>query len=297
MQPIMIVRARIPLAILSALALATLTGCLLRSDSEALHQQAWRTLEPGLELGTLAAPRPSELGDSLIRILRIDPRRFELVLLNASGASDGQPLTAREWCKRKGLVAAINASLYQEDLRTSVSLMRTRQHANNKHLTRDMTVLAFDRQDSAVPPVKIIDLECEGLEEWRDKYGTLIQSIRMLSCKRKNVWSQQPRQWSTAAIGIDRTGRVLFIHVRSPFSTHDLIDMLVDLELELERLMYTEGGSKAQLYVRSEGDEHEFVGGFEAVLNESDNNREAWPIPNVVGIARLKDPAVVPTGR
>jgi hypothetical protein len=285
-------RARLALAAL--LPLAAVAGCLLRSDSEAVPPQLWHTLEPGLELGTFAAPRAAELGDSRIRVLRIDPRRFELVLLNASGTREGQALTAREWCRRHGLVAAINASMYQEDLRTSVSLMRTREHANNRHVTRDMTVLAFDPREAGLPPVKIIDLECERLEDWQDKYGTLIQSIRMLSCNRRNVWQQQPRRFSTSAIGTDRQGRVLFVHVRSPFSTHDLIDMLTQLDLELERLMYTEGGEKAQLYVAGPDGGHEFVGSFETALDESGNNREAWPLPNVVGVARRAGPAAGP---
>src|SRR5215467_3288876 len=45
---------------------------------------SWETLEPGLEIGVLPARTPSSSGDSKIRVLRIDPRRFELRLLNAS---------------------------------------------------------------------------------------------------------------------------------------------------------------------------------------------------------------------
>src|SRR5258705_12472079 len=38
----------------------------------------WETLEPGLELGSAAVPGDTTGGDSLIRVLRIDPTRFEL---------------------------------------------------------------------------------------------------------------------------------------------------------------------------------------------------------------------------
>jgi hypothetical protein len=246
----------------------------------------WQELEPGLELGRFPSPRPAGAGDSVIRSLRIDPARFEFRLLSASAIEHGRPLTAKEWCREHDLVAAINPSMYQEDHRTSVSLMRTRSHTNNSHVSKDMTVLAFDPLVPDVPPIKIIDRQCEDLETWREKYGTLVQSIRMIACDGQNVWRQRPRKWSTAAIGTDRIGRVLFIHVRSPYSTHDLIEILKTLPLDLSSAMYAEGGAQAQLYVKSGDQEYEFAGGFGTAFNENDANDGAWPIPNVVGIVR-----------
>ena len=249
-------------------------------------ESAWQKIERGLELGTFQAPVKSGTGDSLIRVLRIDPGRFELRLLNASAPGQGQPLPAKEWCRRNGLVAAINAGMYRADHRTSVSLMRTRGHVNNPSLTRDKTILAFDRLAPDLPPVKILDRECGDFDAWKGRYGTLVQSIRMLSCKGKNVWSRQPQKWSTAAIGTDRDGKVLFIHVRSPYTTHDLIEILRALPLGLSRLMYAEGGPEAQLYVRGPDREYEFLGSTESGLNGNDGIQMAWPIPNVIGISR-----------
>ena len=248
----------------------------------------WHTLEPGLELATFVAPTPAAVGDSRIRVLRIDPRRFELRLFNASAPEQGQRLTAREWSQRNGLVAAINASMYQTDYRTSVSLMTTKDHTNNARLSRDKAVLAFERRDADVPPVQIIDLDAQDLEALRPRYGTLVQSIRMVSSAGSNVWSRQQNRWSTSAIAIDRHGRVLFIHVRSPYSTHDLINMLLALPLDLRNAMYTEGGPEAQLYVRSGEDEFEFVGAHDNGLFPGDVNPGAWPVPNVIGVTRIE---------
>ena len=68
-------------------------------------------------------------------------------LLNSSAAPDGSRLTAKQWAERFGLVAAINASLYQTDHRTSVSLMKSRTHTNNPRLSQHNAVLLFDRLD------------------------------------------------------------------------------------------------------------------------------------------------------
>jgi len=248
--------------------------------------QPWTQLEPGLDLGLFPSPRPSATGDSVIRVLRIDPERFELRLLNASATKDKRPLTAKQWCERFPCVAAINASMFQGDLSTSISLMRTREHVNNPRLTRDRAILAFDRLSRDVPPVLMIDRDCDDLDALSVKYGTLVQSIRMLSCKGKNVWAQQPQRWSTAAVGTDRRGRLLFIHVRSPFTTHDLVNMLMELPLDLARAMYVEGGPEAQLFIAAGGRSEEFVGAYDIPFYDSDSGDRAPPVPNVIAVTR-----------
>jgi uncharacterized protein YigE (DUF2233 family) len=269
------------------------TGSLWGEQSETIPAEAsdpiWEELEPGLELGALRDMEGQETGNSIIRVLRIDPGRFELRLLNASSTEEKRPLTAKEWCRRSGCIAAINASMYQKDLLTSVSFMQDGAHVNNARVSKDNTILAFNPLRPDVPAVKIIDRECDRFEEWRDKYATFVQSIRMLSCNGRNVWTQQYNRWSTAAIGTDRDGKVLFIHVRHPYSTHDLINILMKLPIDLSRAMYVEGGTKAQLYVSSGGKEIELAGSYDSSLKETlSSNDYAWPVPNVIGVARKK---------
>ena len=247
----------------------------------------WQKLAPGLELGIFSAALPSEIGDSKIRVLRIDPQRYQLRLLSASAFENGRALSARQWSQQHGLVAAINASMYQEDYKSSVSLMRSRAHINNPRLSKDMTILAFDRKTADVPLVKMIDRQCEDFKVWQKKYSTLIQSIRMISCTGENVWTKQPQKWSTAAIGVDDRDRVLFIHVGSPYSTHDVIDILKTLPLNISRAMYTEGGPQAQLYINIGDREHEFVGNYEIEIQGDMKNLISRPVPNVVGISLI----------
>ncbi|MCK4987906.1 MAG: phosphodiester glycosidase family protein, partial [Desulfobacterales bacterium] len=214
----------------------------IAGEQKSRQKLGWQQLDRGLELGTFLSPQPAEVGDSLVRVLRINPKYYRLRLLNASAIENGVPLTPKQWCRQNGLIAAINPSMFQTDYKTSVSLMRTQTHTNNPRLSKDMTILAFDRQSSDVPRAKIIDRQCEDFQFWKKKYKTLVQSIRMLSCKGKNVWKQQQQKWSTAAIAIDGQENILFIHVRSWYSTHDLINVLKKLPLNISKAMYTEGG-------------------------------------------------------
>jgi hypothetical protein len=157
---------------------------------------------------------------------------------------------------------------------------------NQRRLSKDKAVLAFDPLVSGVPPVKIVDRDCERLDEAAVRYATLIQSIRMVSCDGRNVWAPSERRFSAAAIGVDRSGRVLFIHARTPWPVHDLIDTLLAAPIELAQAMYVEGGPEAQLFARGGGKELERIGTFE----EADTNARAWPVPNVVAAIRKPPP-------
>ncbi|HJZ86824.1 MAG TPA: phosphodiester glycosidase family protein [Polyangia bacterium] len=260
-------------------------GWLLATSPAAPQKDAgFRTLEPGLELGVFNGPTGA-VGDRRIYIVRIDLAHFTLKLLNASAPGEGRIHTAREWCARAGAQAGINASMFRDDGR-SVAMMRTRTHVNHPTLSRDQSVLAFDRLQPGHPDAMLIDRECDDLGALGRAYGTLVQSIRMLSCRRANRWTPSPRRWSTAAIGTDGRGRVLFIHARSPWPVHHLIQALIALPIDLRRAMYVEGGPEAQLYVHAGTEELERVGSFETGFNENDDNARAWAIPNVVVAVR-----------
>ncbi len=244
----------------------------------------WLSLEPGLELGVFVGSKLTNRGDSKIRILRIDPQYFEFRLLNLSAIKNQELLSARDWAKRYELVAAINPSMYQENKRSSVSLQRFRGHVNHSRLSKDRTLFAFDSLTPAVPKAQIIDRDCQDLDTLGKSYGGMIQSIRMVSCHRENVWEPQEKVWSATAIGSDDEGRILLIHVRTPYSMHDLVDMLLALPIGLQRAMYTEGGPEAQLYVNAGGREYEFLGKYTDSEGRTGENGYAWPIPNVLGI-------------
>ena len=239
----------------------------------------WKVLKTGLEF--VAIPIPKHIGTKgFIHILRIDPHYFKLQLFNASKAN-GQPLSARQWGRQNNLVAVINAGMYQKDLRSSVGYMVTLNHINNPRVSKDKAILAFDRLLDSAPLVKIIDRQCEDFQSWRHKYSTLIQGIRMISCQGRNVWKQQAKMNSTALFAMDHQGKILFIHVKTALSGHDLINILLELPLDISRAMYSEGGSDAQLYIYTEQQEFEFIGGgFVTIV--------APPIPNVIGVVKLK---------
>lgn len=239
---------------------------------------SWQPLSPGLEVG--------RFGDPPITVVRVDPARFEFHVLSAKTLGLKSVPTASEWVERHGMVGAINASMFRADHLTSVGHMRDAKGTNNKSWNKDNAVFVTQPRRRGLPPVRILDRTCEDAASLAADYRVAAQNIRMIDCRRRNVWAPQPRKWSTACVGTDRQGRVLLIHARAAFATHDLVRALLGLPLGLERLMYVEGGPEASLYVKAGGREAVAeVGSFETGFWENDSNRVFWPLPNVIAFS------------
>jgi len=236
---------------------------------------AWRALAPGLEHGQTALA--AGVGDGQLHIARIDPAHFRFALASSAAAGGGQR-TARGWAKERGFSAVINAGMFQPGglpvgyAKADGRVIQPRRNSSNR------SVFAFDEQRA-----RLLDLSCDAFDPAREENA--LQGIRMVACDDgRNVWSQQARRWSIAAIAQDRGGRILFLHARSPHSVHDFTDALLALPLSITRAMYQEGGPEATLYLNSGGFELERIGSFETGFNENDANPAAWPLPNVFGV-------------
>src|SRR5262249_47348715 len=143
----------------------------------------------------------------------------------------------------------INAAMFAEDQRTSVGYMRDGERVNNGGWSRDKGVFLAGPRGGGLPEAQVLDRTCDPVSRLAPRYRVVVQSIRMLDCQGRNVWADTASQWGTTAIGTDRSGSVLLVHVAGPHSVHDLVDDLKALPLGLARLMYVEGGRQATLRV------------------------------------------------
>jgi len=250
----------------------------LSTPSISSPEELWKRIDDGLFL--------SELNPQKLTLVKIDPTYYSLKLLSLS-ENKNMRMTAKQWCKNQNLILAINAGMFWTDGITNVGYMKNFNHINNPRFnSRYKAVLAFNRVDVTIPEIQIIDLKCQDFETLRDKYQTLIQGIRMTSCRQENVWEKQDKMWSVAAFGMDKSGNGLFIFTESRYSVHDFTNILLSLPISLYNAMYLEGGPVATLYFSKNGVEFEKIGSHETGLNESDFPRIAHPIPNVIGIVK-----------
>lgn len=241
----------------------------------------WSKVADGLLLGEFTPSQKSPVEDHPVTILRIDPSRYSLRLLSAL-EHGGNSRTTREWCEEFGLLAAINASMYRSDLR-STGYMRNYRHTNNPAFNPAFgAFMAFNPKDPAMPPVRMVDSRVE--KDWQsilDRYGSVLQNFRMISGGRKVKWPQQDKPHSTAAIGMDNAGHVLFILSRAPYTVHDFINILLALPIRIKDAMYVEGGDEASLSLRQNGKWVEWAGFSDLGLFSS---QSLAGIPNVIGI-------------
>ncbi|MGD0341178.1 MAG: phosphodiester glycosidase family protein [Bacteroidales bacterium] len=246
----------------------------------------WQKIDNGLFLTEVTSPLKSDFGDSKIIILRIDPKYYEFKLISAKEKNEPN-ITAKEWSKTRGLIAVVNAGMYQSrDNKTHVGYMRNYDFVNNGQFSKDNTVIAFNRKDTAISEFQIIDLKCQNWEELKDKYNSYTQCIRMIDCNQNNTWSQQTKKFSMTIIAKDKSGNAMFIFTRSPYSVYDFINILLSLPLNIYNAMFLEGGPEASFYFNYKGLEVEKFGSFETGYQENDNVTVASEIPNIIGIVK-----------
>lgn len=243
------------------------------------------TLAPGFELGRLPLPTPSALGPGVVTYVRVDPSLVRLEV-RAASLRDKTLRKASEWGQDPAdakAIAVINSSMFRDDWLSSLGRFVVGGKAQNKGWAEQQNSLfVADPLSPAGPRAALVNLGCADRDATVAAWHTQVQSIRMVGCSRENVWTQEPRSWSSALVGADAQGRILFLHTRAPYTMHDLVDMLLAGPLDLVALHYAEGGPEASLYVRGPGVERHEVGSYETGFVENDSNADEWDLPNVI---------------
>lgn len=240
------------------------------------------TLEPGLEV---VRRWPGADGDSRgepVTLVHVDPSRFELKLLTAAEHGGARPVD--RWAAEFELVAAINASMYLPNLR-STGLMVDGDRVNNPSVNvRFGGVLAFGPRRDGLPAVQLVGLDCEGVDvdSLRAQYTTLVQNYRLLDCEGEPIPWEDRKLYATAAIGLDDRGWIVFVHSGAPQQTASLAQWLAREDWGVAAAHFVEGGSDASLLVAGASERIEVIGSYEGTVAP----RSFRDVPNVLGIVR-----------
>ena len=250
----------------------------------------WVEIDSGLQYAEFDSPQKADAGDSKILVVRADPRLYDLKLLCVSELGDkSKGLSVKQWTEKHGLVAAINAGMYQTDEKSNVGYMRNFTHKNNPRVNaKYLSIAAFNAKNASLAPFMLFDMEQKKVPEIDKSYNTVVQNLRLIKRPRVNVWTQNDKKWSEAALGQDKKGNVLFIFSRSPYTMHDFNEILLQLPIEIECAQHLEGGPPASFYLSTKGITIGKVGSYETKFFEDDDNKASWPLPNVIGLTRKK---------
>jgi hypothetical protein len=240
-------------------------------------------LGPGLtvERWPLAA-RPIAGGAACIDVVRADPATFALKVLSQS-TDDPTPRTALTWRDAFHLSAVINAGMFH-DSGKPVGMIIAGGHERSDDNSRMGGYLAWDPVTAADPAFTIVGRDCPGfdLAALRARYHTIVQSYRMLGCDGQAIPWKDPKQYSAAAIGLDRSGRIVFLHARAAITMAELSATLGTHDLA--GALFLEGGPEASLVARGPEGELARVGSYETNFVENDSNTQFWTLPNVIAL-------------
>jgi hypothetical protein len=241
----------------STLAAAGLSLALLMGGGP----EAWRQLEPGLELARFDVRTLNAAPYGELTVLRVDPRRWRLEVLTAQADGGDRTRTVRQWCRDFDLAAAVNAGMYQADGRTHVGFCQVDGEVLNGAVNDYLSAFVCDPVDPADPPFAIRDLDATPLEHLRVRYRTVVQNLRLIKRGRDNRWSPQRERWREAALAEDASGRALLMFCSRPLAMHDFNEALLALPLDIVAAQHLEGSEAAGLWVAGTGGSGQIVGG------------------------------------
>ena len=215
-------------------------------------------------------------------LVRADLRHHRLRVVTSS--RDGEARPATRWVEDLGLVAAVNAGMFHEG-GTSVGLLVDGEHVNQARDNAKLGgYLAFGPRDPAAAPVVVAGKVCAGfdLDALRAAYRSVTQSYRLLDCDGGAIAWADAKHYSAAAIGVDRDGKLVLVHVRAPFLMREVSAALARPELRLAGALFVEGGPEATVVVDGAQGDLMLVGSYETGFVENDDNVQPWTLPNLV---------------
>ncbi len=253
---------------------------------DGMEEKAWQELEPGLNFAEFYRP---ETNSAKIVVLRFDPSFFDFTL-HSTSEEGGPSKPLADWADKHNLVAAINASMYLPDSRTSTGYMRNGEHVNNGRISKRFGVFfVAGPMVPGLPSAALIDRDADPWQERLKNYRTVVQNYRMINADRRILWSVGGPLYAISAVGQDTSGNIFFIHCRQPVEAYVLCQALLNLPLNLRSLMYVEGGAQAGLAIRTKALSRDWSAPHMSGLLITGKMQAA--LPNIIGVKRKSAPA------
>jgi len=247
----------------------------------------WKELQPGVAYATIRLAEKPAYGDGLLHVVRVDPA-VAPIRAHATSLDRAEASTAAEWARRKDLSVVINAGMFDvSDHRTHSGYFRIGDHTNSSRWVKSYKSALLVSGSGLPPSARLVELDGGEVPELSES-GVVAQNLRLIKSPGSNVWAENGRQWSEAAIAMTSGGAILFVFSRTPFTMHEFNAKLLALDLGVVSAMHAEGGPEASLSIHAGGVDLDLCGSYETGFVESDENQHQWTIPNVLGVERAK---------
>lgn len=254
-----------------------------------IYNFQWQNLAQGFDYAEVNAPKKSNVNDSKITIVKINPNRFDFVLLTAS-EQKRKARTAKEWADTFNLNCVINAGMYNlANMLENDGFMQNYKHLNNPMFKDGYNgMIAFNSKDSSINNFNIMDLNCFVWDTVKSQYHSYSQCMRMIDCQGIPLsWDKKKQSCSMIIAAHDIDNNLYYIFNRSPYTHKEMIQFMLQFPFKIKNAVYLEGGPEASLYIKFGDKEITKMGSYISTTYPTDSNQKFWKIPNVIGL-RMK---------
>lgn len=251
---------------------------------------SWEQLDKGLYYGRFKLPPQADHPTAYVDIIKINPGKYDFELLLAT-EYDHNSRSMYNWAKEYDQLGTINAGMYQADNLSSTGYLVDRGHINNNRRNSGYKMyFVCNPRGNNLPEAQLIDTQQYNAKKLIKKYHTVLQCIRMVASGGKNVWYQKDKDtWSEAALAEDTNGNILFIYCEEAYQMHELVDMLLQLPLKIDKMMHLEGGYQASMYFKNSRKKISKCGKYDNPMLDTARKAAFWympPIPNAIGFRK-----------
>jgi uncharacterized protein YigE (DUF2233 family) len=245
----------------------------------------WRTLGRGLNFAEIQVFRKDEPVDTLA-VVKVDPAS------NAFRVKHHQPQSIAAWQQELGAPVVFNASYYGKDNQPCGLIISNGAPIGPWRNTqmRGMFVAEPKGLSPDLPRATILDLTVTPISAKNLPWTQGVQSYPLLldTKGRIRVWSS-PKAAQRTVIAIDRQGYILIFNSHEAYFTlYDFAHFLKASTLEIDSALNLDGGTEAQLYIKTQDFEKFSPSTWESRLGNLLDQQKFW-LPTVVAVFPRQD--------
>lgn len=271
---------RLPVGRLVALAaLLTVAVVVMRPA----RTPAWREVAPGMEFAILDGGHWCRAGSANLAVLRLDPERVAIRVRHCSQLADGRPLSIAAWQRADSATAVFNAGQYYPDLSYMGLLMSDGRLLSRKpHPTFQAALVAEHAAGGG--GAKVLDLQRHRIDPGAPGWRQVAQSFMLIDEEGAIRVRRSDKVANRTAVAEDRHGRILVVVTEGGYTLFDCAEMLKRLPLEVTHAMSMDGGSEAQLVVKSPALRYASFGRWQRDGDENGIPGAGTPLPAVIEV-------------
>ncbi len=211
---------------------------------------AWRTVGPGLEFAYVDGGHWCRAGSANVAVLRIDPRWATLHVRHCSQRADRRPLDIVGWQKETRAAAVFNAGQFYPDLAYMGLLVSEGRTISARPHGTFRAALVADRVPGG-GEAHVLDLQRHPLNPRAPGWREVAQSFMLIDQDGQVRVRRSDRVANRTVVAEDRHGHLLVVVSEGGYTLFDFAELLKHLPIEVSHAMSMDGGSEAQLVVRT----------------------------------------------